>query len=136
MSCILIVQAQAEYGTAPEAKASKKVYVPVAVAPTLVFRSEYGMKIPCINASQWKDFMAIPDPSALIVVENAARTVAQAIFSILGLSLKNSFAEFTKNHSNIKVVILAGTGRKGLIGWAVARHLANHNLNVYLCRSR
>ena len=35
-----------------------------------------------------------------------------------------------------KVVVLAGTGRNGAGGICAARHLINHNVKVFVCRSR
>jgi len=38
--------------------------------------------------------------------------------------------------TDLKVVILAGVGLNGAAGFCAARHLANHNVKVVVCRSR
>eukprot|EP01119_Soliformovum_irregulare_P018635 TRINITY_DN5760_c0_g1_i11.p1 TRINITY_DN5760_c0_g1~~TRINITY_DN5760_c0_g1_i11.p1 ORF type:complete len:264 (-),score=77.55 TRINITY_DN5760_c0_g1_i11:77-868(-) len=94
--------------------------------PSLIFQTEAGDEVPSVTASQMNNLYdaidKLPIPLSQIV-ENIGRSLSQ-------IALKMISGE------EGKVIVLTGAGKKGAAGIACARHLANHNVNVFVCRSR
>jgi hypothetical protein len=107
-------------------------------APTLTFRSETGMKVPSINSEQWKQLLQLTIPFSTLILESAARSCTLAVINLLHQTKANNIQDGSTSPQKQQktIVVMIGTGRKGLIAWGIARHLSNHNYNVYVCRSR
>jgi len=95
--------------------------------PSPQFKSDSNVSVPAVTADKMKELTALLEaegPNAYQVIENVARSLAQLSF------------RYIKGKENPKVAILVGVGTKGSCGIATARHLANHNIGVFICRSR
>ena len=95
--------------------------------PNPQFKTDNNVSVPAVTADKMKELASLLEPegpNSYQVIENVARSLAQLSF------------RYIKGKENPKVAILVGVGAKGSCGIATARHLANHNINVFICRSR
>jgi len=95
--------------------------------PKINFKTEDGKRLVAATAEQMRRICEKSQEIGVSIsqmVENAGRSTAQFALQML------------KGKKDPKIVVLIGVGSNGAIGYCTARHLANHNMNVYICRSR
>lgn len=96
---------------------------------TVHFLTDGGIEVPAVTAEEMRevDRIALEEtgPNLYQMMENAGRSFALLAIEVLG-----------KGWEKARVVVLAGSGGNGGGGICAARHLANHNVDVWLCLAR
>lgn len=98
---------------------------PSSIPPTTFF-TDSDMSVPAVTSYHMNQMYKTIEESGFSfdqMIENAGRSLAQVALKLL-------------QHKSLKVIVLAGIGRNGAGGICAARHLANHKINVFVCRSR
>ncbi|KAJ3120455.1 enhancer of mRNA decapping [Physocladia obscura] len=92
-----------------------------------MFKSQTGTRIPAITASEMTQIERIAafetGPNETQMIENAGRSAAILVLQVLTNS---------RHDSTPTVIILTGNNRIGAFGLCLARHLANHEVSVFV----
>ncbi|PRP77047.1 hypothetical protein PROFUN_00653 [Planoprotostelium fungivorum] len=107
---------------------AENAVVPIESIPKTQFYVD-GKVISAVTSDQMKLICHLSAQSTFsqnIIIENAARSICELIWR----------EYITPDMTNPRVVVLVGVGQNGCVGLAVARQLANRNVNVIITRSR